>query len=559
MKLAHRYLAVLSLLFLLASCGGGGGSLDHNAQSGSSKVVVNIGSGVNRAAAADAQYGKVPTVTTLLFTISAPDMDTIIRIVPITPPVTVTEQFDVPNGDQRVFVVEARDAGGFTAYSGSATADLSGTAVTLTIPMVPLFFAGTTLTGTADDDEGTAIARDSSGSIVIVGNTYGDLDGNLNSDATHATPDIFVKKFDVTGAPLWTRMTGSAGFDLVYGVAVDASGNIFVVGNTVNSLDGQANAGGIDCFVTRYDTDGNKIWTRLLGSADDDFCEAVAVDAGGTVHVAGYTYGGLGTFTNADANGAGFSADLFAASFDTNGNQLWLDQRGTPFDDHAEGIAVDAAGNVYLTGSTLGGLDGNTNAFGPAGSTYDLFLVKYDAAHVWQWTRQLGTGEDELAWAVAVDAAGNAYVAGESWGDLDGQPNANPGLAADAFVVMYDAAGSRQWVTLFGTAGDDVAQGIALDNSGNVLVSGSTSGAFPGATNAGGYDIFIGKGDPVSQTWSWASETGSAGDDYAHGIAVDGRGHAYVTGSTSGIFDGITNNGLTDAFLMSVDDAGVKQ
>jgi Beta-propeller repeat len=111
-------------------------------------------------------------------------------------------------------------------------------------------------------------------------------------------------------------------------------------------------------------------------------------------------------------------------------------QLGTAGLDFGYGVAVDSSGNVYVTGYTEGGLDGNTSA-----GNFDIFLVKYDSAGTKQWTRQLGTTEWDVGSGVAVDSSGNAYVTGYTPGGLDGNTSAG---GEDIFLVKYDSNGVKQ-------------------------------------------------------------------------------------------------------------------
>ena len=162
-------------------------------------------------------------------------------------------------------------------------------------------------------------------------------------------------------------------------------------------------------------------------------------------------------------------------------------QFGTSSPDHAYGISTDIGGNVYVTGHTNGGLDGNTNA----GSS-DLFVVKYDSEGIKQWTQQLGTSFPDLAYGIATDTSGNIYVTGATWGGLGGNTNVG---SDDLFVVKYDSEGIKQWVQQFGSSSPDHAYGISADTGGNVYVTGSTSGGLDGNTNAGSNDFFVVKYD----------------------------------------------------------------
>ena len=142
-----------------------------------------------------------------------------------------------------------------------------------------------------------------------------------------------------------------------------------------------------------------------------------------------------------------YTATLNTGVKDLNGNELssaktfsftlpWTKQLGTSSVDSATGVATDSSGNVYVTGWTGGGLDGNTSAGGS-----DLFVVKYNSSGTKQWTKQLGTSSYESAYGVATDSSGNVYVTGYTGGGLDGNTSAG---SADLFVVKYDSNGNKQ-------------------------------------------------------------------------------------------------------------------
>jgi hypothetical protein len=196
----------------------------------------------------------------------------------------------------------------------------------------------------------------------LVGNT---LVGNY---------DFFVAKYDSTGSKVYTKQTGTAGVDTnANGVAVDANGDVYVVGDTNGGLDGNALTGYIDFFVTRYDSSGTKVYTRQMGTTGAyTHANGVAVDANGNVYVAGSTSGGLDG--NAGNTVAG-NYDYFVAKYDSSGTKVYTKQMGVPgVGTFAVGVAMDASGNAYVAGYTTGGLDGNTLAGG-----YDFFVAKYDS------------------------------------------------------------------------------------------------------------------------------------------------------------------------------------
>ena len=175
------------------------------------------------------------------------------------------------------------------------------------------------------------------------------------------------------------------------------------------------------------------IGTKQLGVAGQSTGgNSVATDANGNVYVAGYTYGGL------DGNTMTGITDFFVTKYNSSGVKQFTRQLGVA-GQATEGysVATDASGNVYVAGSTSGGLDGNTLT-----GTTDFFVTKYNSSGVKQYTRQMGvTGEDTNGYSVATDASGNVYVAGYTYGGLDG--NTLTGTT-DFFVTKYDSSGVKQ-------------------------------------------------------------------------------------------------------------------
>ncbi len=248
----------------------------------------------------------------------------------------------------------------------------------------------------------------------------------------------------------WTRQFGSTEqHDVAYGVAADGAGNVFVTGSS-RSLGGPI-VGGEDAFLVKYDTLGNVLWSRQLGTSSGDEAYRVAVDAAGYAYISGSTGGSL-----FGANPG--SSDAFLAKYDPAGSLVWGRQVGTTDDEYANayGVAVDQTGNIYMSGSTHGSLFGTH-----VGPFADAYLAKYDAAGNRLWGRQLVTSTDETDTRVAVDSGGNAYISGRRSG------------LENVFVAKYDSAGSLQWTKQVGTPGDTSA-GLSADNLGNIYVAGYT-------------------------------------------------------------------------------------
>ena len=171
------------------------------------------------------------------------------------------------------------------------------------------------------------------------------------------------------------------------------------------------------------------------------------------------------------------------SSDDNTTNSPWTKQLGTSSDDWGNDVTTDSSGNIYVTGGTLGGLDGNTNS-----GIFDIFLVKYNSSGTKQWTKQLGTSSEDWGNDVTTDSSDNIYVTGWTTGKLDGNTNSG---RYDIFLIKYNSSGTKQWTKLLGTPSSDTGRGVTTDSSGNIYVTGGTEGRLDGNTNSGSYDIFL--------------------------------------------------------------------
>jgi len=390
--------------------------------------------------------------------------------------------------------------------------------------------------GSAVLEVAAGVALDGDENVYVGGSTNGALPGQTAAGSS----DVFVRKYDTSGHELWTRQFGTGGQDEGHAVAVDASGNVYVVGLTFGSLPDQALSGAVDAFVRKYGTSGNELWTRQFGTAGLTFAFGVGADGSGNVYVGGQTSGELPGQSSAGGS------DSFVRKYDASGNALWTRQFGTSLDDEVRGVAVDASGNAYVAGSVGGALPGQIPAAGD-----DAFLRKYDPSGSELWTHQFGSEADDDALSVAVDASGNAHVAGRARGPLPGQSWLGD---RDVFVRKYDASGTELWTRQFGTSARDEANGVAADVAGNAYVAGESRGALPGQTSAGNGDIFVRKYDSTGNEL-WTRQFGTAGVDHARGVAASVSANAYVAGRAGGALPGQTaagGPGDVDAFVAKV-------
>jgi len=272
---------------------------------------------------------------------------------------------------------------------------------------------------------------------------------------------------------------------------------------------------------TSSETKDDKVFTKQLGSSGEDLAKGVAVDSSNNIYVTGYTDGGL------DGNTSSGKKDFFLTKYNSSGTKEWTKQQGSSGDDFGNGVAVDSSDNIYVTGATYGKLHGNKNS-----GIYDIFLVKYNSSGIRQWTEQLGTSTVEHAYAVTTDSSDNIYVTGITWGGLDG--SAKPSYCnkatvkasnecTDIFLVKYNSSGTKQWVKqLEGSSSKsyEKSQGLAVDSSDNIYVTGYTVGGLDGNTSSGSSDIFLVKYNQ-SGSKQWTKQLGTNSSDGGSGVTTD--------------------------------------
>jgi hypothetical protein len=330
-------------------------------------------------------------------------------------------------------------------------------------------------------------------------------------------------------------------------VAVDSGGNVVVVGQYQGTVDFGAglvtsytNPTGpptVDAYVAKYSSSGSPVWSRSIGGNAADTASAVTTDSSRNVIMTGYQasssadYGG-GMLPSRGGN------DIFVAKYDSTGGYLWAKTIGGTGVDMGTGVAVDAAGNVFVTGHfdvSSGGVDFGGGPLTSAGSR-DVFLVKYSSAGAHLWSKRIGGTSGETGGAVGVDSGGNVIVAGNFQGTIDcGGGNLTSAGLGDLFVAKYSATGQHLWSKRFGGTGNDNVRGVAVDAAGDAVLTGDFTGTinFGGAnlTSAGLEDIFLAKLLGASGGHSWSKRFGSTSrTDMGYGVAVDGSNNVAITG-----------------------------
>ena len=394
--------------------------------------------------------------------------------------------------------------------------------------------------GTGTDDFAADIALDGEGNQYVAGNTFGVFQGENGSGGR----DAYLLKHDVEGNQLWVRQFGSEINDDARDVEVDDAGNVYVLGSTSGSLPGWANLGMDDSYLRKYDADGNELWTRQFGTKDDDQARGLELDGAGNLYVVLQTRGEIANLTHVRELGeAATPKSVYLSKYDPNGNELWVRQFPSIIVELAFGVTIDGAGNLYVVGNLQGMLPGQTMLGGR-----DAFLRSYDSDGNQLSALQFGSADMDRASGVGVDGSGNIFVAGST-------QSAFPGLTSagrrDAFLREYGNDGTELRTVQFGTKANDSATDVAVDPSRNVYLVGETGGTFPGQVHLGDGDAYVRKyfsdGDRV-----WTRQFGTQSSDKATSVGLDDSGNLYVVGTTSGALPGQAPAGGIDGFLVKL-------
>ncbi|MBK8551922.1 MAG: SBBP repeat-containing protein [Ignavibacteria bacterium] len=316
--------------------------------------------------------------------------------------------------------------------------------------------------------------------------------------------DFATIKYNNAGSQQWVaRYNGTGnGVDIVSEMTTDNQGNVYVTGVTLTA------AASNDYATVKYNSNGVQQWVALyngLGGGIDN-SKAIVTDNSGNVYVTGFSYGGPAT-----------SYDYATIKYNSSGVQQWAVRYNGPGNnsDEAKSITIDANQNVYVTGQTMG-----------IGTASDFTTVKYNSSGVLQWeVRYNGPGNGiDIAHCVRVDVNENVYVTGYSRGSGN----------YDYATLKYDQAGNELWVSRYNGVvnANDIPTGMALDNSGNVYITGVTNN--DGGGTLSNYATIKYDSSGASQ-WTAIYNGPSNNNDSATSIILDDSGKVYVTGKSTGV------------------------
>ncbi len=367
-------------------------------------------------------------------------------------------------------------------------------------------------------------AADTSGNIYLTGYTNSALPGQTQ----HAYADYFIAKHDNTGALVWLTQMGSIGTTLkstiAKSISVDSSGNMYITGQTEGALHDQSQYGNSDYFVVKYDSSGNRLWTRQLGASGAYIEEGgIALDSTGNIYISGHiAFGALPSQASMGVR------DYFIVKYDTNGNRIWIQQYGSGGDTIiGRNLAVDASDNIYVTGTTNGTFSGQTLS-----GNRDFFVAKYDTSGNRAWISQYGASGGGILYDTGVVVSGtNVFVSGTTSAAFAG--NTQSGTRA-VFLAKYNNSGNLQTLSQYNSGAADMeCTTITKDFLGNVYISGFTAGSFDGQTKIGNYDFILMKYDSDGNKIFSKQDGVSSYNFFIRTLTSDSLNNIYISGGGS--------------------------
>ncbi len=364
-------------------------------------------------------------------------------------------------------------------------------------------------TGQNIDDIGRCVTTDAAGNIYVAG--YFGTDtiffGSLFAvNSMYGNMDMFLVKYNTNGVPQWVTSSSGSSDEIPYAMTIDGSGNIVVVGKhyssatmTVGTTTISGVGSGTNMFISSWDANGNHNWLRGAGRTGDDEAWGIDSDGGSGIYVTGFFRSDtLYMGTQYAVNNQNGNEDMFVAKLDIAGNPVYVKSFGGDDSDFGTDVAVDAAGNCYVSGKwrsssiTIG-----TNTY-TSPNNYDLLFFKLDASGSVVWSRRpAGSAQDDSR-GIDIDANGDVYASGEFEGNLVFTTNSftQYGGGDDVYIVKYNSAGVEQWATNLQCQGGGACYNIEVVGVNDFYISGfhqSTNFWF-GPTNlisAGGFDSYL--------------------------------------------------------------------
>ena len=382
-----------------------------------------------------------------------------------------------------------------------------------------------------DLDRNGDVTTDSNGNVYVASNTLGTVDP---MNPNQGSFDVWVAKYNSTGQQLWVRQLGSTLEDFVTEVVVNSAGEIFIGGFSAGDMPGQINKGNFDFWIAKYDSNGNRLWVSEDGTSAQDgkFGLVIVPDGAGG--------GKLVTFTAERAR-------ITTYTFDSTGNlsrQSGFSQRfqETPYD-----LALGPGDTIYTVGTFT---DLTTGAV-------KEFIFKYDSQGTELWRNTFGGPFQKKATRIALDSSGNAYVAGRI------EPISPTVSDPNAWIAKYDASNGGNLWTKYEPSEffdpnspiEDDINAVGIDSNGDVIIAGMTRGILGernGDSLLGGNDAWVARRKSSNGDLVWVKQFPVSDIDGFDALAFDNNKGIILSGYTVNFK---SNIGFEDALLMRYVDS----
>jgi hypothetical protein len=409
--------------------------------------------------------------------------------------------------------------------------------------------------GSAQDDIVYSIAVDNCGCVYIVG----DFTETVIFDKKSGTAklanggmDAYLAKFDSLGDLVWLKTWGGTGDDSCMSVEIGELGDLYVTGYFEVTVDFNPNGGGTktsvgaqDAYLTRFDLNGNWIWTQTWGGPGSDEAQDIAINNDHYLYVIGHfnqtcDFNPNGGGTETSSGGSDCFVSYFA--FD-NGYWYWTKTWGGTLYDYCHSAATDSSGDIFILGSFNGTADFDPDGGSPETSNgdADVFLTKFDKIGAWQWAKVWGGTNYDRGYSVALDATDYVYIMGEFYGTVNFNPagggtKSSNGGSKDCFLSKFDNDGIWEWTEVWGGPSYEYSYSVLVGYDGFIYTGGGFSQTVDFNPNGGGTEVCNGGSDSFisvfnpNGTWQWVETWGGSDTDEVYALALDTLGNMYAGG-----------------------------